>query len=117
VIVTNSNIWKQGDDIITYVFQTPKDNLMHCSHDDLWPYLEDFHDYSFEHSDIFYEEDFQPLLCSVFYKGEDMVCLKKDTCDEVFYPPSFLLSHHVTKDAFGKHVPWLNFSPGKIFFL
>jgi hypothetical protein len=36
VITTDPNIWQQGDDVITYVFQTPKDDLMQCSHDDLW---------------------------------------------------------------------------------
>jgi hypothetical protein len=89
-IVTDSDIWKQGDDIITDVFQTPKDDLMQCSHNDFWSYLEEFDEYSFEHLDIFYEEEFQPPLCSFFDKGEDMVFLKQDTCDEVFQPPSFL---------------------------
>jgi hypothetical protein len=33
-IAIDSDIWQQGDDIITDIFQTPKDDLMQCSHDD-----------------------------------------------------------------------------------
>jgi hypothetical protein len=74
-IATDSDIWQQGDDIITDIFQTPKDDLMQCSHNDFWSYLEEFDEYSLEHLDIFYEEEFQPPLCSDFDKGEDMVFL------------------------------------------
>ena len=51
--------------------------------DDFWSYLEDFDEYSFYHLDLFYKEDYQPLLCSKFDKGEDVAFLKKDTCDKV----------------------------------
>jgi hypothetical protein len=112
-VTTNSDIWQQGDDIITDVFQTPKDDLMQCFHDDFHSYLEDFDDYFFEHLDLFSEEDCQPPLCSDFDKGEDVVFLKQDTCDKVFQLPSIALPHYVTKDATGKHVPCLKFSPGK----
>jgi hypothetical protein len=83
-IVIDSNIWQQGDDMITNIFQTPKDDLMKCSHDNFRSYPEEFDEYSFELLDLFYEEDFQLSLCLDFDKGEDMVRLKKDTCDKVF---------------------------------
>jgi hypothetical protein len=75
-IAIDSNIWQQGDEMITNIFQTPEDNLMQCSHDNFQSYLEAFDEYSFEHLDLFYEGDFQLSLCSNFDKGEDMVRLK-----------------------------------------
>jgi hypothetical protein len=96
------------------MFQTPKDDLMQCFHDDFHSYLEDFDDYSFEHLDFFYEEDFQEPLCSDFY---DIVSLKLDACDKVFQLPSIHLSLYVNKDVVGKHVPCIKFSLGKIFLL
>jgi hypothetical protein len=33
-VTTNSNIWQQGDGMVTYMFQTPKDDLMQFFHDD-----------------------------------------------------------------------------------
>jgi hypothetical protein len=54
--VTNDfNIWKQGDDIVTNTFKTPKDDLVLCSPNYFQSYLENFDEYSFEHSDLFYE--------------------------------------------------------------
>jgi hypothetical protein len=35
VIVTDSYVWQHEDDMITYLFQPPKDNLLQHSHDDL----------------------------------------------------------------------------------
>jgi hypothetical protein len=51
-VTTNSDIWKQGDDIVTDIFQAPKDDLVLCSHDDFWSYLEDFDEHFFEHLDL-----------------------------------------------------------------
>jgi hypothetical protein len=75
----NFDIWQQGDDVITNIFQTPKDDLVICSLDDFWSYLDDFDEYSFEHLDLLYEEDYQPSLCSKIYRGEDIVSPKKYT--------------------------------------
>jgi hypothetical protein len=112
--VTNDfDIWKQGDDIVTDTFQTPKDDLVLCSPDDFRSYLEDFDQYSFEHSDLFYEENYQPPLCSDLDKSEDIAFLKQDTCDKIFQPPSITLPCYVTKGVVGKHVPCLEFSLGK----
>jgi hypothetical protein len=110
-IAIDFGTWKQGDDMVTDIFQTPKDDLVQCSHDDFRSYLEDFDEHPFEHLDLF--EDFQPPSCSYFDKGEDIVFLKQDTCDKVFQLPSNPLSRYVTKDAVGKHVPYLKFSLGK----
>ena len=83
---------------------------MQCSPDDFRSYLEDFDEYSFEHLDLFYEEYYQLPLCSNFDKGENVTCLKQDTCDKVVQPPSTTLPHYVTKGVVGKHVPCLEFS-------
>jgi hypothetical protein len=84
-----------------------------CFHDDFRSHLEDFDECSFEHLDLFYEEYYQPLLCSDLDKGEDIAFLNQDTCDEVFQLPSITLSRYVTKDAVGKHVPCPSFSLGQ----
>jgi hypothetical protein len=112
-VPNNFDIWQQDDDIITKVFQAPKDDLVQCSPDDFRSYLEDFDEYSFEHLDLFYEEYYQPPLCSNLDKGEDIACPKQDTCDKVFHLPSITLPRYVTKGVVGKHVPCLEFSPGK----
>jgi hypothetical protein len=46
-VTNNFHIWQQGDDMVTNIFQTPKDDLVLCSPIDLWSYLEDFDEYSF----------------------------------------------------------------------
>jgi hypothetical protein len=61
-ILNNFDVWKQDYDIITQVFQAPKDDPVQCSPDDFRSYLEDFDEYSFEHLDLFYEEYYQPSL-------------------------------------------------------
>jgi hypothetical protein len=94
---TNFDIWQQVDDVVTDVFQAPKGDLVLCSPDDFRLYLEDFDEYSFEHSDLLYEENYQPSLCSDLEKGEDVACLKQDTCDKVFHLPSSTLPRYVTK--------------------
>jgi len=80
-VTTNSNIWKQGNDIVTYIFQTPKDDLVLCFPDDFQSYLEDFDERSFENLNLFYEEYYQPTLFSDIDKGEDVAFLKHDTYD------------------------------------
>jgi hypothetical protein len=44
------DIWQQEHDMITNFIQTPKDDLMLCSPNNLCSYLEDFDDYSSEHA-------------------------------------------------------------------
>jgi hypothetical protein len=75
--VTNKfDIWQQGHDMITNFFQTPKDDLMLCSPNNFPSYLKDFDDCSFEHLDLFYEENYQPSLCSDLDKSEEVSFLK-----------------------------------------
>jgi hypothetical protein len=77
-----------------------------CYPDDFRSYLE----YSFENLDLFYEEYYQPPLCSDIDKGEDIAFLKQGTCDKVFQLPSTTLPRYVTKGVVGKHVPCIEFS-------
>jgi hypothetical protein len=109
--VTNSfDIWQQGDDMITNLFQTPKDGLVICSSNDFWSYLEDFDEYSFEQLDLFHEEDYQPPLCSDIDKGEDIACPENDPYDNVSQLLLTIVSQQITKGVVGKHVLCLKFS-------
>jgi hypothetical protein len=108
-VPNNFDVWQQDDDIITKVFQAPKDDSVQCSLDDFRSYLEDFDEYSFEHLDLFYEEDYQPSLCSNFDKGEDVAYPKQDTCDKVVHLPWTTLPRCVTKVV----VSCLEFSLGQ----
>jgi hypothetical protein len=69
VIATDSEAWQCEDDMITDLFQPPRDDVLQHSHDDFWSYPGGFDTYSFEHLDLFYEENFQPSLCSNFDEG------------------------------------------------
>jgi hypothetical protein len=109
-VTNDSDIWQQGNDIVTDI---SKGDLVLFSPDDFRSYLEDFDEYSFEHLDLFYEEDYQPPLCSDLDRGEDIACPKHGTCDKVLQPPSITLPRYVTKGVVGKHVPCLEFSPGQ----
>jgi hypothetical protein len=72
-IRNNFDVWQQDDDIITKVFQAPKDDPVQYSPNDFRSYLEDFDEYSFEHLDLFYEEYYQPQLCLDLDRGEDIL--------------------------------------------
>ena len=113
-VPNNFYIWQQDDDIITEVFQAPKDDLVQCSLDNFRSYLEVFDEYFFEHLDLFYEEDYQLSLCSNFDK-EDVAFLKHDTCDKVVQLPPIDLPHYVTKYVVGEYVSHFKFSLGKKF--
>jgi hypothetical protein len=104
------DVWQEDDNIITEVFQAPRNDPVQFSSDDFQSYLEDFYEYSFEHLDLFYEEDYQPSLCSNVDKGEDVACLKQDTCDKVVQLPPIALPLYVTKDEIGEHVSCFKFS-------
>jgi len=84
VITTNLDVWKQGDDMITYLFQPPRDDFLQHSNNYFWSFLGGFDMYSSKHLDLLYEENFQPALCSNFYEGEEMIFPKKDFFDEIF---------------------------------
>jgi hypothetical protein len=110
-VTNNFDIWQHGDDMITNLFQIPKDDLVLCSPSDFWSYLEDFDEYSFEH--LFHEEYYQPPLCSDINKGEGISFSEKDHCDNVSQLPPGILSFYVAKIVVGKHVLCFEFSPGK----
>jgi hypothetical protein len=73
--------WQQGDEIFTGSPQTPKVDRVHYLPDDFRSYLEAFDEYSSEHLDLPYEDDYQLPLCSDFDKSKDIFCLKKDSHD------------------------------------
>jgi hypothetical protein len=54
---------------------------------DFRSYLEDFDDCSSEHLDLFYEDGYQPPLCSSFDRSKNVVCLKRDSHDIFLQPP------------------------------
>jgi hypothetical protein len=47
--------------------------------------------------DLFYEENFQPSLCSDLDKSEEFSFLKQDTYDKIFQLPLITLPLYVTK--------------------
>ena len=79
------------------------------SPNDFRSYLEDFDDYSSEHLDLFHEEDYQPPMCSDLDRSKDIVCPKKDPCDNVLQPPLITLSCCVIKGVVGKYVFCIKF--------
>jgi hypothetical protein len=109
-VTNDSGIWEQGNDIVTDI---SKGDLVLFSPDDFRSYLEDFDEYSFEHLDLFYEEDYQPPLCSDLDRGEDIACPKQSTWDKVLQPPSITLPRYIIKGVVGKHVPCFEFYPGQ----
>jgi hypothetical protein len=48
-----------------------------------------FDAYFFEQLDLLFEENFQPLLCSNFDEGKDMIFPEHDFCDKNFHPYPF----------------------------
>jgi hypothetical protein len=73
--------WQQGDEIFTDAPQTPKVDQVQYFPDDFRSYLEAFDEYSSEHLDLPYKDDYQPPLCSDFDRSKNIVCLKKDSHD------------------------------------
>jgi hypothetical protein len=108
-VTLNFDQWQQGDDIIIDTFQTPRVDLVPYSPDDFWSYLEDLDEYSSEHLDLFHEEDYQPPLCSDLDRSKDILCPKKDPCDNVLQPPSNTLPCCVIKGVVEKYVFGIKF--------
>jgi hypothetical protein len=101
VIVNDSDVWQHEDDMITDLFQPPRDDLLQYSHDDFQSYLGSGDIYPFEHLDLSYEEDLQPPLCSNFDEDEAMIFPGHEFHDESFQPSSFPSSCYTTKDTTG----------------
>jgi hypothetical protein len=72
-------------------------------HDDFRSYLEAFDEYSSEHLDLPYEDDYQPPLCSDFDRSKNIVCLKKDSHDLSLQLPVITLSCFSIKVVVGKY--------------
>jgi hypothetical protein len=101
--------WQQGDEIFTDAPQTPKDDLMLCFPNDFRSYIEDFDDCSSEHLDLFYEDDYQPPLCSSFDRSKNVVCLKKDSHDLFLQPPFITLPCCIIKGVVGNYTFCIKF--------
>jgi hypothetical protein len=78
------DIWQQGNDIVADI---SNGDLVLFSPNDFWSYLENFDEYSFEHLDLFYEEEYQPPLCSNLNKGKDIIFPNNGTSDKVLQTP------------------------------
>jgi hypothetical protein len=103
------DLWQQGDDIFTDAPQAPKVDLVPYLPDDFRSYLEAFDEYSSEHLDLSYEDDYQPPLCSDFDRSKDIVCLKKDSHDLFLQPPIITLPCCFIKGVVGKYIFYIEF--------
>ena len=93
----------------TALLQKPKDDLVPCFPDDFRSYLEDFDDCSSEHLDLFYEDDYQPPLCSNFDTSKNIVCLKKVSHDFSLQQPVITLPCLSIKGVVGKYIFYVEF--------
>jgi hypothetical protein len=72
--------------------------------DDFRSYLEAFDEYSSEHLDLPYEDDYQLPLCSDFDRSKNIVCLKKDSHDLFLQLPVITLSCLSIEGVVGKYI-------------
>jgi hypothetical protein len=101
--------WQQGDEIFTDAPQTPKVDQVQYLPDDFRSYLEAFDEYSSEHLDLPYEDDYQPPLCSDFDRSKNIVCLKKDSHDLFPQLPLITLPCCIIKGIVGKYTFYIEF--------
>jgi hypothetical protein len=101
--------WQQGDEIFTDAPQTPKVDQVPYLPDDFRSYLEAFDEYSSEHLDLSYENDYQPPLCSDFDRSKNIVCLKKDSHDLFLQPPLITLPCCFIKGVVGNYIFYIEF--------
>jgi hypothetical protein len=94
-----SNQWQQGDEVFT--IQRTKDDPIPY---DFQSYLEDFDDCSFEHLDLFCEDDYQTPICSDFGTSENVVCLGKVSHSFSLQPPFATLPCLSIKGVLGKYI-------------
>jgi hypothetical protein len=105
--------WQQGNEISTHTFQTPKDDPIPYFTDNLQSYLEGFDECPSKHLDSFIEDDYQPLLCSGLDRSKDLLCLKKDPCDNFPQPPLITLLCCVSRGVVEESVFYDEFHPGQ----
>jgi hypothetical protein len=82
---------------------------MLCFPNDFQSYLEDFDDFSSEHLDLFYEDDYQPPLCSNFDRSKNVVFLKRDSHDIFIQPPLITLHCCIIKGVVGNYTFFIEF--------
>jgi hypothetical protein len=63
--------------------------------------------------DSFIEDDYQPPLCSGLDRSKDLLCLKKDPCDNFPQPPPITLLCCVSRGVVGEYVFHVEFPLGK----
>jgi hypothetical protein len=105
--------WQQGDEVFTCTFQNTKDDLVSYLADDFQSYLEMFDEYSTENLDPIYEDDCQPLLCSVLDTSKDVVFLKKVTHDFSPRPLAFTLPSFSIRGVAGSYPFYVEFPSGQ----
>jgi hypothetical protein len=93
-------------------FKTPRMTLVPCFSDDFQSYLEMFDEYA-EHLNPFYEDDYQPPLCSDLATSKDIVCLKEVTHDFSSQPPVISLPCFSIQGVIGKYLFRVEFPPGQ----
>jgi hypothetical protein len=80
---------------------------------DFRSYLEAFDEYSFEHLDLPYEDDYQLPLCSDFDRSKNIGCLMKDSHDFSPHPPLITLPCFSIKGVVGMYLFYVEFPPRK----
>jgi hypothetical protein len=105
--------WQQGDEVFTCSFQNTKDDLVPYLSDDFQSYLEMFDEYTVEHLDPIYEDDFQQPLCSDFDTSKDIICLKEVTHDFSSQPPVITFPYFSIQGVVGKYLFRVEFPPGQ----
>jgi hypothetical protein len=104
--------WQQGDEVFTCSVQNTKDDLVPYFLNDFRSYLEMFDEYA-EHLNPFYEDDFQPPLCSNFDTSKDIVCLKEVTHDFSSQPPVIALPCFSIQGVVGNCLFYVEFPSGQ----
>jgi hypothetical protein len=110
--------WRYEDDVFTNSFQPSRSDPLHHSHDDFQPFPRRFDTYSFEHLDLFYEENFLPPLCSDFseHSYEGMIHLGSQESNNEYSQPSFYSSCYFTEDMTGIIFLIMTYLWGKVIF-
>jgi hypothetical protein len=104
--------WQQGDEVFTCSFPNTKGDMVPGFSDDFQSYLEMFDEYA-EHLNPFYEDDYQPPLCSDLGTSKDIVCLREVTHDLSSQPPIISLSCFSIQGVVGKYLFRVEFPPGQ----
>jgi len=76
--------WRYEDEMLTDLFQPSRSKPLQHFHDDFQPFPRRCDMHSFKHFELFYEEDFQPPLCSDFDEDEAMIGPGQEFHDKSF---------------------------------